>query len=250
MTYTQAKAGKDKIMSILSELSRLTGKEGDSIVDVLGDVTDLGMSEADVDAKLASHYVTAGATDKTKVGQYATAEGYPVSKEVGYGAHAEGATTQVLGAFSHGEGFGAVDTASAQGAHAEGSGYASAQSAHAEGNHTMAKGENSHAEGDSTTASGANSHAEGDSTTASGANSHASGYDTIATADSQFVCGKYNKRDDNAIFIVGIGNVDGSTVERENIFSVGMYNGVKKLNFGDVSITEDQLKKLLALITS
>lgn len=83
-----------------------------------------------------------------------------------------------------------------------------------------------------------------------GANSHASGYNTKATADSQFVCGKYNKPDDNAIFIVGIGSLDGSTDVRENIFSVGMYDGVKKLNFGDVSLTEDQLKKLLALIPS
>lgn len=40
--------------SILSELSRLTGKEGDSICEVLENVTALGMSEADVDAKLDS----------------------------------------------------------------------------------------------------------------------------------------------------------------------------------------------------
>ena len=83
----------------------------------------------------------------------------------------------------------------------EASGYWS----HAEGSRTVAAGYFSHAEGGNTTASGKCSHADGFYTTAEGEASHASGSGTLATKESQFVCGAYNAADDNAIFIVGIG---------------------------------------------
>ena len=98
----------------------------------------------------------------------------------GLQAHAEGISTQALGAGSHSEG--QSTTALVAGSHAEGQlTVASGSYSHAEGYGSISRGTWSHAEGYQTLASGGNSHSEGEGSTASGNISHAEGYQTLAS---------------------------------------------------------------------
>ena len=85
------------------------------------------------------------------------------------------------------------------------------------GHTAKAEGYASVATGFKTTASGKHSHAQNNNTIASGENSSASGYGTIASAKNQFVVGKYNKEDEDALFIIGNGS---SSTKRGNALLV------------------------------
>ena len=79
-----------------------------------------------------------------------------------------------------------------------------------------ATGASAHSEGKDTLASGKASHAEGQDTVANGKASHAGGIGTIAKEDGQTVIGRYNKDNENALFIIG----NGTEGSRENAFEV------------------------------
>ena len=96
-----------------------------------------------------------------------------------------------------------------------------------------------HAEGFNTAATAEASHAEGKKTIASGSYSHASGYGTKATEEAQFVCGKYNTVNSNAVFSVGWGTDDDN---RTNLFEV-LKDGTATLN-GSPVVTEARLQEL------
>ena len=136
----------------------------------------------------------------------------------GIGSHAEGGETTATGSYAHTEGY--LTSTTYRYAHAEGrKTVASGESAHAEGEVSTASGTASHAEGQQTTASGRWSHAEGSVTKAIGDKSHAGGRKSEAHGENsfahgqtvkakeanQFVVGKYNADNSNAIFIVGNG---------------------------------------------
>jgi len=101
------------------------------------------------------------------------------TKDIGYGAYAEGGENAALYDKSHAEG--GRNKALGRYAHVEGQNTIAYYNGHAEGKSTKATGEISHAEGDRTIASGKQSHAEGQATTASGAGSHAEGSGSKAT---------------------------------------------------------------------
>lgn len=182
----------------------------------------------------------------------------------GGNSFAEGAETTAAGTCSHAEGF--RTNASGDYSHAEGlfspaSGYAS----HAEGNQNLAKGKNSHAEGNYSHAEGDNSHAEGYGTYAYGNQSHAEGNNTIAKHASQHVFGEYNIEDPSTsktnekgtyIEIVGNGKITNPislAYERSNARTLD-WNGNEwlagSLTLGETTVTEEQLKKLLALLNN
>jgi hypothetical protein len=99
---------------------------------------------------------------------------------LGIYSHAEGFGTQAIGGASHAEGN--RTTAIGISSHAEGGNtQAIGVYSHAEGNYTQAFGQYSHSEGISTSATTTGSHAEGSGTTASGIGSHAEGFSTIAS---------------------------------------------------------------------
>ena len=136
----------------------------------------------------------------------------------GQSSHSEGELSDSTALASHAEGY--DTTASGAASHAEGTRtVASNIRAHAEGGETLASGEMSHAEGEGTTASGYVSHAEGKKTVASGRYSHSSGLGTKATGEAQTVVGKYNRKNDEALFVVGNGTSDLDT-DRNNAFVV------------------------------
>ena len=112
---------------------------------------------------------------------------------------------------------------------------------HAEGINTTASNAAAHAEGQDTTASGENSHSEGRGTRASGVYSHASGYYTTAGHRAQTVVGEYNDNKEDTFFEVG----NGSAAQKSNAFEVKK-NG--SIVVGGVTLTPEQLTKLLALI--
>ena len=112
----------------------------------------------------------------------------------GYGSHAEGYSTVVMGTYSHAEGSkclvvgsnshaeGIESLVGADGAHAEGYGtkvYEGADGSHAEGNNTETNAPYAHAEGRQSNASGEASHAEGTETNAVFDYSHTEGKGTI-----------------------------------------------------------------------
>lgn len=179
--------------------------------------------------------------------------------------HAEGHKTEVSASHAHAEG--ELTVASGEGAHSEGtSTKASGDFSHAEGNKTEATGKSAHAEGSAAIATGAAAHAEGKSTVAEGGYSHtegestktgpngrdahAEGYGTIANSYFQHVQGKWNVEDaeDKYAHIIGGGS---SNTKRKNIHTVdwsGNAYFAGSIIIGNTTITEDQLKKLLALI--
>ena len=126
--------------------------------------------------------------------------------------------------------------------HAEGSATSAlGGNSHAEGKSTTASGDCSHAEGTSTTASGVNSHAEGKNTTAYGYNQHVEGFYTIGAtgANEQHVSGRYNKVDDNALFIIGNGKYTNSGIVRSNAMVVGS-TGLMKIGSIQTNKQDDQ----------
>lgn len=172
-------------------------------------------------------------------------------------SHAEGNQTEASGQFSHSEGSDTI--ASEHASHAEGlETEASGVQSHAEGYKTKASAYHAHAEGDSTEATGNNSHSEGRETIASGNKSHAGGYHAFSRGENSFAhgeevnafgknsiafglgtradveasaaFGKYNTRDGEILFSVGVGTSDGT---RDNAIEV-------KTN-GKVKISKDLL---------
>ena len=110
---------------------------------------------------------------RTKIGEYAHAEGYN-TKAIEEAAHAEGSSTIASGKFSHAEGYNTQAVGSR--AHSEGNNTQALKNyAHSEGNNTIADGQSSHAEGEQTKASNAAAHAEGTYTEATGNGAHAEG---------------------------------------------------------------------------
>lgn len=110
------------------------------------------------------------------------------------------------------------------------------------GYNTVAMGDYSDAGGHSTAATGKASVSRGYATRAVGDYSFATGADTIATGENQTVVGQFNIEDENALFIVGNGT---NAYTRRNAF-VAYKDGSIKI--GNTTVTEEQLKKLLALI--
>lgn len=109
-----------------------------------------------------------------------------------------------------------------------------------------ATGKGAVAEGGNTIASGEAAHAEGKDTQASGAYSHAAGIGTIAKEDGQTVVGKYNSDDEKALFVVGAGI---SYSVRSNAFTTGKNSSNEYyITVGSTTLTENQLKKILAFI--
>ena len=160
----------------------------------------------------------------------------------GYWAHAEGNGTWAKGVGSHAEGY--KTRAFSKYCHAEGyESTTNAQYSHVQGYQCKitGTGKGGHAEGFSTGVSGEAGHAQGIETKAIGRASHAGGIGTAARGDSQTVVGRYNKDNNSALFIVGDGT---SGVARSNAFEV-ITNGIK---IGDTTLTEAQLKSLLALL--
>ena len=184
-------------------------------------------------------------------GNGAHAEGWG-SVATGHAAHAEGYSS-ATGNYNHSEGYYTVvdaDYAHVEGDHAEAHGKAShaegkaktlaqALYAHAEGA-SNASNEYAHSEGWGSVASGVASHAENYGK-AQGAYSHASGYDTVAGYDNQFVIGQYNNNQEDSLFEIG----NGALGARSNALAVKKDGS---LVVGGVTITPDQLTKLLALI--
>ena len=211
-------------------------------------------------------------SNNTSSGTYSHAEGFNTTAS-GAISYAEGSNTTASGDVSHAEGFNT--TASGFISHAEGfrttaSGYIS----HAEGFNTTASGQYSHAEGNSSNAIGPCSHAEGQTAKANGAISHSGGNNSItdgrasfahgnfskATQPAQFAIGYGNDPQEDSIFEVGNGlNADGAPnnagntepVTRQNAFRVtqsGVAIAQTGLQIGNTVVSEDQLKKILALI--
>lgn len=75
--------------------------------------------------------------------------------------------------------------------------------------------------------------------------SSAHGVGLIASRSGQCVVGTYNKRDDDALLVVGKGTSNNS---RSNAFAVRLDNGTPVLQVGNTTITETQLQQLLALL--
>lgn len=180
-------------------------------------------------------YYTTETDDETNT---ETVEDYFPVIAIGGGAHAEGVGTQALNEGTHAEGLTTI--ASGKYSHAEGS-FTEALStySHAEGYHSSAQGTASHAEGSWTAASGTYSHAEGYGSIASGTASHASGHYTIADQNSQFVCGKFNTRDNaGSLFVVGSGT-NSYTTARKDAFVVstnsirGVVNDINDVIIGE-----------------
>lgn len=118
----------------------------------------------------------------------------------------QGSQTLALGDRSHAEG---TKTIAAGG------------NAHAEGERTVAAGYASHAEGTGsrTTETASYAHAEGTNTVAEHSSSHTEGSGTVSGRSNQTVVGEYNKKDPNAMFVVGNGSGTDDE-ERSNAFSV------------------------------
>ena len=190
-------------------------------------------------------------------GKFSHAEG-TYSKTGAEGAHAEGRST-ASGEFSHSEGWGT--TASGNSSHAEGNTtLASGAYSHAGGCNTIASGNYSYAEGNTTQATGGHSHsagyntiasgdcayADGNTTLASGNHSHASGYQTKATAAEQYVVGRWNKENNDALFIVGCGSGENN---RKNLFEV-LWTGDAYLNGEKVITKVNRYKHEITNLTS
>lgn len=207
-------------------------------------------------------YAHAEGNEASATGSSAHAEGSR-STASGGGAHAEGYNTEASGGNSHAEGYEAK--ASDECSHAEGE-YTNAtgEGSHAEGHYTTASGMYSHAEGcghiytsnTNTWASGRGSHAEGIETQVSGEASHAEGIGTIADGKNQHVFGRYNVADTTSLEIVGKGNNKSSRSNARTLDASGnewLAGNVTAaggtLTIGSTSMSEAQLKALLALLS-
>ena len=174
-----------------------------------------------------------------------------------------GAST-ASGNYSFAEGVGT--NASGNNAHAEGAGTtASGNQSHAEGGGSTASGAYSHAEGGGNSATNNSAHAEGSGTVASGEYSHAEGGGTIANHRSQHVFGEYNIEDSSTaesnkrgLFVEIVGNGSNSrnktnarTLDWDgNEWLAGSLTATGSITIGSTTVTEDQLKSLLALLNN
>lgn len=196
---------------------------------------------------------------ETWAGAYAHAEGIKTIAK-GFGAHAEGNSTQAIGDYSHSEGTnsqakginshaeGNITIALDNNAHAEGyKAEANGKHSHAEGANTKANKEASHAEGVSSIADGLYSHTEGNATQTKGQASHAEGDHTIATAKGQHVEGRYNIEDTTKKYAHIIGN--GTAEERSNAMTVD-WNGNMELAGGIILTDTANSKKYKLTITN
>ena len=208
----------------------------------------------------------------TSSGTCSYAEGASTTSSGTY-SHAEGCTNTSSGTYSHAEGY--YTKATQAGSHSEGiATTASGITSHAEGFATTASGQYSHAEGGSSNAIGPCSHAEGQATKANGAISHSGGNNSITDGRASFAHGNFSKATQPAQFAVGYGNdpqedsifevgnglnadvapnnaVNTEPVTRQNAFRVtqsGVAIAQTGLQIGNTVISEDQLKKILALI--
>jgi hypothetical protein len=73
--------------------------------------------------------------------------------------------------------------------------------------------------------------------------SHASGLGTRATVTAQTVIGKYNKEDNKALFVVGVGTGD-ADANRANAFTVGNDGTDDYITVGEEKLTESELKSI------
>ena len=212
-----------------------------------GDSAEIFNHPSNVSSGIASHaegYLTEatgnyshseGLTAKA-IGRSTHAEGTETLAQ-GDASHAEGTRSKALGNESHAEGY--EVTASSHFAHAEGyktlAGYDETYTyadsdvhrgeyAHAEGEGTRAINYAAHAEGKFTIAAGTASHAGGEGSRATGLRSFTHGWYTNAKVDDQFVIGKFNTNNANALFIVGNGTSD---TARSNLFEITTNDGVK-----------------------
>ena len=221
---------------------------------------------------------------KNSRGTFAIGYGNEVSDEFGIAigsantssgmfSYVEGCMNTSSGMYSHAEGY--KNTTSEVASHAEGySTKATHIGSHSEGMATTASGRCSHVEGSSSNAIGFCSHAEGQATKANGDISHSGGSNSVtdghasfahgnfskATQPAQFAVGYGNDPQEDSIFEVGNGlNADGAPnnagntepVTRQNAFRVtqsGVAIAQTGLQIGNTVISEDQLKKILALI--
>ena len=222
--------------------------------------------------EVSNEYGIAIGMGNTSSGRCSYAEGC-TNTSSGIFSHAEGHENTSSGTHSHAEGY--YTEATHANSHSEGmattaSGFAS----HSEGIYTTASGRCSHVEGSSSNAIGFCSHAEGQATKANGDISHSGGNNSItdgrasfahgifskATQPAQFAVGYGNDPQEDSIFEVGNGlNADGAPnnagntepVTRQNAFRVtqsGVAIAQTGLQIGNTVISEDQLKKILALI--
>lgn len=161
--------------------------------------------------------------------------------------HAEGLNTKALGSVSHAEGN--ETTASGTQSHAEGI-YteASGTFAHAQNCRTKASGARSHAEGNRTESKGESSHAGGESSVSEGARSFAHGLGIKTPIANQAAFGKYNKGKTDTLFEVGNGSGDAARLNAFEVTTDGTVYAYKAIKIGNTTITETQLKALLALI--
>ncbi len=194
----------------------------------------------------------------TSRGTSSYAEGYHNTSS-GQFSHAEGSGTTASRDCSHSEG---IDTtANGPCSHSEGIGTtASGNGSHAEGLFSNAIGNCSHAEGQYTQANGAISHSGGNKSITDGRASFAHGNFSKATQPAQFAVGYGNDPQEDSIFEIGNGlNADGTPnntgntepVTRQNAFRVtqsGVAIAQTGLQIGNTVISEDQLKKILALV--
>lgn len=139
---------------------------------------------------------------------------------------------------------------------------ASNTAATSSGYQTTASGQGSFASGLSTEASGSMSHSCNSKTKAIGFASTSHGNRTEAAQPSQFVCGYGNDPQEDSIFEVGNGlKADGTPLNlgddepatKQNAFRVtqdGRAVAQTGVQIGETNITEDQLKKLLALLSN
>ena len=207
---------------------------------------------------------------KNSRGTFAIGYGNEVSNEFGIaiglnntssgtGSYTEGCTNTSSGMYSHAEGYrtnAIQDISHAEGFNTTASGFAS----HAEGAPSNAIGPCSHAEGQATKANGAMSHSGGNNSITDGRASFAHGNFSKTTQPAQFAVGYGNDPQEDSIFEVGNGlNADGipnntgntEPVTRQNAFRVtqsGVAIAQTGLQIGNTVISEDQLKKILALI--
>lgn len=209
-------------------------------------------TQAFVNDKANSHYVTAGRKSDSIAGSKSTAEGQnTVASEER--AHAEGYQTQALGKQSHAEGRETIAAGSAShaegrntkaaldGSHAEGYGtttttpiLASGFGAHAEGYGTIqAIGTGAHAEGYGSTASEEAAHSEGRDTVASGPRSHAEGYGAQATVQQAHAEGYYTQANGAHSHAEGRESVaEGSASHAEGRYTKASFDGAHAEGYG------------------
>lgn len=183
-------------------------------------------------------------------GKGAAGVGYATEVE-GEGGFVEGKRVKVHADAGHGEGSGGEVNGYA--AHKEGlNGIADGRHSHVEGAEGRAEGNNSHVEGwgCKTTKSAGASHSGGEASKASAYGAFAHGAHLEATRKYQAVFGTANEVNDNAIFIVGDGELDANDepLSRSNAFEI-LDDGTANI-FGSQIITQDDVEDIVDAMSS